>query len=171
VLHDPRTAEANADIVEFGCWEGRSTIALAIAAFPATVTAVDTWQGNSDEDPNHPTVCIAAQRDVQSIFRRNIAALTDGNVVIVQEDCHRFLEQRQQPIRFAHIDASHDYDSVARTIGAVSKLIVPGGVICGHDILTASANRDDLQGGVERAVVERLPGFQSEGNFWFWQAP
>lgn len=171
VLRDPRTSHADADILEFGCREGRSTVALAIAAFPAKVTAVDTWEGNRNEDSQHVTVTIAGSRDVRSVFSRNINNLTDGNVIIVQRDCHEFMEEHRRRIRFVHIDASHDYDSVARTIDAVRARIIRGGVICGHDFLTASADRNDLQRGVERAVRERLPGFGTEGNLWYWRAP
>src|SRR5205814_6573412 len=42
-------------------------------------------------------------------------------------------------------------------------------IICGDDLETAHAGREDLQGGVERAVRELLPGFAAIDNFWYWQ--
>jgi len=33
-------------IIEIGCWEGKSTVALANAVYPQVIDAVDTWQGN-----------------------------------------------------------------------------------------------------------------------------
>jgi hypothetical protein len=72
------------------------------------------------------------------------------------------------PVKFCHIDASHDYNSVHRTIAALLPKLVPGGILCGDDFESAHAGRHDLGGGVERAVRELLPGFEVSGNFWWW---
>jgi SAM-dependent methyltransferase len=165
------TRSLGGTIVEIGCWEGRSTSALANACHPETVWAVDTWLGNIDEDPDHPSVRAARARDVYATFLQNVAALTRGNVQPIRADCHAFLASHPLPVKFCHIDASHDYSSVERTIAALLPLLVPGGVLCGDDFLFAHAGRTDLQGGVERAVRELLPGFDSVGNFWYWRRP
>ncbi len=161
---------SSGDVMEIGCWEGRSTVALANSCYPATLLAVDTWRGSEDENSNHSSVRAARQRDVYGQFMRNIGALTLGNVQPIQQDCHAFLETSHSPVRFAHIDASHDYVSVSRTIRALRPRIVKGGVLCGSDFLTASACRTDLHGGVERAVRELLPGFKTASNLWWWHA-
>jgi predicted O-methyltransferase YrrM len=155
-------------VLEIGSWEGKSTAVLANACYPETLVAVDTWQGNLDEAADHPSVLIARQRDVLGVFLRNMAALTRGNVLALRMDCHEFLTRCVGPVKFCHIDASHDYRSVRRTIEALLPMIVAGAVLCGDDIQTAHAGRTDLQGGVERAVRECLPGFQEVGNFWRW---
>jgi hypothetical protein len=157
--------------MDIGCWEGKSTIALAHACDPETLLAVDTWEGNRDEHPDHPTVRLARERDVYSQFLVNVRLLTHGNVQPVRSDCHEFLGRWQGPIKFAHIDASHDYRSVRRTIDGVLPWIVAGGVICGDDFETADLSRHDLEGGVERAVRETLPGFQHVHNLWLWHKP
>lgn len=36
-------------IIEVGCWEGKSTIAIANACFPEKVICNDTWLGNIEE--------------------------------------------------------------------------------------------------------------------------
>ncbi|MDQ6867047.1 MAG: class I SAM-dependent methyltransferase [Pseudomonadota bacterium] len=158
-------------VIEIGCWEGRSTVVLAHACHPETLLAIDTWRGNLDEHPNHSTVAIVATRDVFQQFLRNIVALTAGNVEPIREDCHAFLQRWQQPVRFAYVDASHDYLSVKRTIEALLPRLVPGGILCGDDILTATCGRADLYGGVERAVRELLPGFATAFNLWWWRQP
>jgi hypothetical protein len=158
-------------IVEIGCWEGKSTIGLANACFPETLLAVDTWAGNADEHPDHPTVQLAKQRDVFAQFLSNVELQTLGNVEPVRRDCHDFLATWTGPIKFVHIDASHDYHSVRRTIEGCLPWLVDGGVLCGDDFLSANATRTDLGGGVERAVRECLPGFQQIQNFWVWQRP
>src|ERR1700730_4490611 len=78
-------------VVEIGCWEGRSTVALARTCYPEILIAVDTWKGNLDEDPNHATVQLARQRDVYATFLENMKALTHGNFKAVRQDCHEFL--------------------------------------------------------------------------------
>jgi predicted O-methyltransferase YrrM len=156
-------------VVEIGSWEGRSTVELANACYPETLIAVDTWEGNLDEAADHPSVLIARQRDVLAVFLHNLRTLTRGNVLALRMDCHAFLASCVGPVKFCHIDASHDYRSVRRTLEALLPNLVPGAILCGDDFQTAHAGRADLQGGVERAVRECLPGFQVSGNFWHWR--
>jgi hypothetical protein len=158
-------------VIEIGCWEGKSTIGLANACFPQKLLAVDTWAGNADEHADHPTVHIARERDVFAQFQQNVAVQTLGNVTPVRRDCHEFLAEWSGPIKFVHIDASHDYESVRRTIEACQRWLVAGGVLCGDDIASANAGRADLAGGVERAVRQCCPGFEQIQNFWLWQLP
>jgi hypothetical protein len=41
-------------------------------------------------------------------------------------------------------------------------------ILCGDDFLTSNMGCLDLYGGVERAVRELLPNYDSYGNLWFW---
>jgi beta-1,4-mannosyl-glycoprotein beta-1,4-N-acetylglucosaminyltransferase len=161
--------ELDGAVVEFGCWEGKSTIAIAHACHPDSVIAVDTWAGNQSEDADHATVHLARERDVLAQFKRNIELLTPGNVIATPSNLTDFADSWSGPIRFAHIDASHEYRSVHRAIQFCLDWLVPGGVLCGDDFLSADMSRIDLDGGVERAVRELLPGFQQIHNFWSWQ--
>ena len=154
-----------------GCWEGKSTAYLANACYPAELQAVDTWKGNIDENPNHPMAVIARERDVYRVFLNNIRSLTLGNVRAHVMRSRDFFARQQRAIKFCHIDASHDFPSVKADIEAASKLLIPRGVLCGGDFLSANMQRADLQGGVERAVRELLPGMQTAKNFWLWQKP
>jgi beta-1,4-mannosyl-glycoprotein beta-1,4-N-acetylglucosaminyltransferase len=166
-----RVAGLRGALVEIGCWEGRSTIAIANACHPEPVVAIDSWLGNRDEHPDHPTVALAQARDLFGQFQINVRALTQGNVVVMRRDCHAALADWTGPIKFAHIDGSHDYHSVGRSIDACRRFLVPGGVVCGADFLTADLSRADLDGGVERAVRELLPGFELNHSFWSWTRP
>jgi len=154
--------------VEIGCWEGKSTVGLANACYPESLIAVDSWSGNLTEGDDHPTVTILKERDVLEVFRSNVQTLTKGNVEIVQSDCFEFLKNFREPIKFCHIDAAHDYASVHRTISMILPLLVPGAILCGDDYLSAHAGRIDLGGGVQRAVIELLPGHASRENMWAW---
>ena len=154
-------------VMEIGCWQGYSTYHLANAVYPDTLICVDNWAGNPIYDEN--AVLLAKQRDVFSEFQANMAELTQENYTPYKMDCFKFLETFTKPVKFVHIDAQHDYGNVKRTIERLLPMLVPGAILCGDDFVTAHAGRDDLNGGVERAVVEMLPGFQAKGNLWFWK--
>jgi hypothetical protein len=155
-------------IVEIGCWEGRSTATIANACYPEPVVAVDTWLGSLAEGEQHETVRIARERDVFAIFSENMRAATRGNVVPKRKDAFEYLRIAQHPIKFCHLDASHDYRSVRDELTAVLPRLVPGGVLFGHDYQSAHAKRGDLEGGVERAVKELLPQHLAFGNNWLY---
>lgn len=156
-------------VVEIGCWEGKSTVALANACYPETLIAVDHWLGNIEEDRKHLTVQILKNTDVFLRFKRNIQLLTKGNVEIVKRDCFEFLSSVQQKIKFCHIDACHDYFSVKKTIELLLPKMVGQSIICGDDYQTAHKERKDLNGGVQQAVMDLLKGHQHIKNFWYWQ--
>ena len=166
-----RVRELRGAVMEIGCWEGRSTIGLAHACDPELLLAIDTWEGSVDESPSHPSVHQARQRDVFTQFTANVQLLTKGNVKAIRRDCHEYLREWRGPIKFVHLDASHDYRSVKAVLEALMPSLTPGGILCGDDFETACVSRADLDGGVERAVRETLPGFQADHNLWFWRKP
>ena len=159
-------------VIEIGCWEGKSTSYLANEAYPENVICNDTWLGNVEEGnltgTIHPTCTILQTRDVYSIFINNMNTLTKGNYSVVKDDCIRWLSDFKEPIKLCHIDASHEYYSVKRTIDLLLPNIVTGGILCGDDFITSNIERYDLHGGVERAVRECLPDCMNEGNLWYW---
>lgn len=160
--------------IEVGCWEGKSTVALANRCYPEILFCNDTWKGNVEESKatgkTHPTETILKERNVLMVFKHNMNTCTRGNYSIVQEDCLTWLASVQDPIQFIHIDASHEYESVKKTVNLVKSRVVPGGIICGADFISAHQGRLDLHGGVERAVRESFGNeFQQKGNLWYWQ--
>ncbi len=159
-------------VIEIGCWEGRSTHNLANEIYPEILICNDTWLGNVEESKvlgfKHDTIQILERRDVYKKFIDNMNYLTRKNYTVVKEDCNIWLQHFNEPIKFCHIDACHDYDSVARTINLVLPKMVKGGIICGDDFQSAHINRHDLNGGVERAVRELLPGFENHKDIWYW---
>ncbi len=156
-------------VVEIGCWEGKSTIALANACYPETLAAVDHWRGNLEEGQDHESIRVLKETDVFAAFQRNVREMTRQNVRICKTDAFDFLSDFEKPIKFCHIDASHDYRSVRRTIEMLLPRLVPGAILCGDDYLSAHRGREDLEGGVERAVSELLEGHEHVRNFWYWQ--
>jgi len=159
-------------IMEIGCWKGKSTAAIANKVAPEILHAVDTWQGNIDEQTVtgklHPTVREASKTNIFEIFQKNMADHTKGNVLPHKMDCFDYLGELDQKVKFCHIDGSHDYPSVKKTIEMLLPKMAENGILCGDDFKSAHAGREDLQGGVERAVRECLPDFKFIRNFWWW---
>lgn len=119
------------DVVEVGCWEGRSTATIANAAFPSKVLAVDTWRGNGAESVDHITVKILQQRDVYATFIRNMMLATDGNVAACRSSSVDFFKESNTRIKLCHIDACHDYASVKEDICGALGSLVEGGCCVG----------------------------------------
>lgn len=146
------------DIVEIGCWEGRSTIALANACHPEILHAVDTWEGS----PGEISRDLAAQRDVYATFTANIAELTNGNIDPNRMDWRAYLAANRRPIKFVHIDATHSYEEVRDNILELLPLMVPGGIICGDD-------QHHLP--VREAVWDTLGNAWLQASLWWKQLP
>lgn len=145
-------------LVEFGSWEGRSTCAVANAAYPRTVLAVDTWQGS----PGEISSKLASMRDVFGQFQANVRQWTKGNVVPYVSGWRDFWEHEKGRTALAFIDAEHTYREVHDNIEAVLPYIASGGVLCGDD-----AHHPP----VREAVDELLPGWQQNATLWIWRAP
>lgn len=122
-------------IIEVGSWEGRSTVALANAAFPREVHAVDTWAGS----PGEISAELAAERDVHATFRSNIASLTKGNVSEHRMGWRDFAHhnagrmQTAGGVALLFIDAEHTYREVKDNVLSFLPLIPVGGIVCGDD--------------------------------------
>ena len=67
-----KVKDIDGNIIEIGCWEGKSTIQIANNCFPETLICNDTWLGNVQESIvtgiTHPTELILKERDVYNIF-------------------------------------------------------------------------------------------------------
>lgn len=148
-----RVKDLPGDVVEVGCWEGRSTIALAAACKPYPVQAVDTWNGS----PGEVSAELARERDVYATFLANTEGL---NITPHRMGWRDYFASHPDPVRFIHIDAEHSYLEVKENIEAVLPLMVSGGVICGDD-----AHHPPVQ----QAVLETLGNAYLMATLW-WTA-
>lgn len=161
VAYLAQSAPPDGAIVEIGCWEGRSTACIAQSVAPRVVHAVDHWKGNPDEHPDHPATEAAEERDVKATFVRNMELLTPKNTGWHHMGWRAWAALWDEPIAFLHLDASHDYDSVADCLRAVLPFLVPGAILCGDDLYAD---------GVYRAVHDVLGNVQDvSGRLWVWQ--
>lgn len=155
-------------IIENGCWEGKSTMALANACYPEELLCNDTWEGNIEEAKvsgvEHPTVILVKTQNVYENFIKNMDLFTKKNYKVVKQDCLEWLPTITEPIKFCHIDASHDYYSVKKTIDLVKPLMVEGGIMCGDDY---PCDYESHAGGVYRAVNESFPNVNVFERLWW----
>lgn len=134
-------------IVEVGCYQGRSTTAMALA-MPAggLLYAVDDWRGEVDRPG---VVC----RTLRDLFLTNCGRLIEAGSVLtvnVRSVCaaRALAAAGIHPVDMVHIDASHDYESVRADLAAWLPLVRPGGRLVGHDIDQEPVRRavDDVLG-------------------------
>jgi len=153
-------ADVPGRIVEVGSWEGRSTVAVANAAHPRVVHAVDTWEGSVGEISAE--LAADPERDVFATWESNVAELTGGNVRPYRMDWRTYHTTTVGECALVFIDALHTYEEVRDQIAAFRPLIADGGVLCGDDVHHPP---------IQRAVVEAF-GFGQVGqsaSLWIWR--
>lgn len=147
-----RVSDLCGQVVEVGSWEGRSTIALAEAAAPHEMCAVDTWLGS----PGEPSAELAAERDVFATFTANTAHL--DNLAVFRMGWREYVAGYIGPTRLLFIDAEHTYHEVHDTIDAWLPHMVPGGIVCGDD-----AHHPPVQ----QAVLEAFGDARLDATLWW----
>lgn len=144
-------ASEKSQIVEMGCFKGRSTKALALST-AGTVIAVDFWVGDM-------------RTQIYPEFCRNLAyEIATHKVIVHRGFTAELARQWVYSLRpdMVFIDADHSYEAVTEDIAAAMALLQPGGLLCGHDF------SNDYPG-VQRAVAELVPHFRRVpgGDIWW----
>ncbi|MET0453018.1 MAG: class I SAM-dependent methyltransferase [Mycobacterium sp.] len=170
------TFPAGSTFVEVGSYLGRSLCSLADVVRNAgrdfTVIGIDTCRGSGEEglgnqDAHGPAVEYGGGT-FAGLLHRNV--LSCG----FADDVHVFISSSPRSAEFfvdesvawVHLDARHDYDSVAADIGAWAPKVKPGGWLSGDDY------DDRLWPGVVAAVRDGLPDSQPWLTAqWRWLKP
>lgn len=155
-------------IIEIGCWQGRSTRALADHT-SGVVYAIDTWQG-SDRIMGH-LARLGGPEKLYEVFEANLKdhldagkvklwrgeSLADSTLSIMSSVVCRSAD-------FVFLDGDHSAETVAAEIAAYQPLIRPGGILAGHDY-----GRPDHPG-VKEAVDKAFPqGVHLVDTIWWVQ--
>jgi hypothetical protein len=150
------------NILEVGCWIGRSTRAMADNT-KGLVTVVDTFLGS----PEHREFLEDKPKDwLWETFCANTDDLTNiQHWPMDSLTAARFIRLTDPELRFDMIflDAAHDYESVKQDILAWMPLLHPRGLLCGHDY---GPNWPE----VAKAVDELIPNVQLGAN-QIWYVP
>jgi hypothetical protein len=142
-------------VVDVGVWKGQSTItiakALKDAGIDGCVIAVDTFLGSSEHwNGTGPNKAWEFSRrfglpDLYDQFLSNVWHSGTATHVVpfpqTSTTAAELLRRRKLRTGLVHIDASHDYDDVARDIAAYWPLVAPGGYLLGDDYPWAGVKR------------------------------
>lgn len=145
-------------IVEIGCYMGRSTRALGDNA-KGIVYAVDHWNGPPEiQPPPHPpeTLYPAFEKNLRDLIPHKVKPMRLDSLVAAE----RFMVSGAASLMFdmVFIDGHHALESVWADIKEWSKLLEPGGLLCGHDAEWA---------GVRQARQRLLPPHMTGvGGIW-----
>lgn len=140
-------------IIEFGSWEGRSTVAIAQRT-NEPVLAVDHWQGTPGDSLTYDP---AQEDNIYARFLDNVEGYPNVRPMVMSTE--QFMDTWDRPIKFLHIDADHNYEPVKAQIEWAKPLMVQGGIMCGDDYAARWP-------GVVQAVNECLPAHHVETVMW-----
>lgn len=147
--------------VEVGCYLGRSICSLGEVVRGAhrriKVIGVDTGQGSGpegrrDTDAHGPAVAHGGGTFAGLLHRNVIACgLADTIALLISDSVAAAELFAEESLAWVHIDARHDYASVAADIGAWRPKVQPGGWLSGDDY------QAEQWPGVVGAVSDVLP--------------
>lgn len=150
------------EVVEIGCWLGRSAIYLAQRlkrdGKRVKINVVDTFKGESNQLEHEATVRECGG-SIRAAFEENIkrCGVADMFNIIEGDSAQSAAEFADKSLAFVWIDAAHDYESVKRDITAWKPKVKPDGILAGHDAQWHE---------VERAVKELIPKPKFIGVIW-----
>ena len=161
-----QSAQKSRAILEFGCYKGRSTRALAdnLSDLQACqIVCVDPWKGPyySNDGSIH-----GINPDVYGEFSHNLAPFIDLGIVLPYpclstDFLNRWLTDGLPKFDFIFIDGDHRYETVKHDISLAKRLATKNAIIAGHDYLHSDWP------GVKEAVDECLTNVQFVNTIWW----
>lgn len=119
--------------VELGTWQGASAIPVArsIQRWGGTLTCVDTWSGQLNEDGGS----LAGKPPVMllSCARATVDAGVSANVRLIPALTTEAAKVWSGPIDYLYVDADHSYEGVLADLEAWWPHVRHGGLILGDD--------------------------------------
>jgi len=116
--------------IEIGCFEGRSTVALANALHPEELIAIDPW---IPVDYAHREIELYSENEIEKTFRHNVEVGTEGNVIIRKMGWEEGLEGWTDPIKFLYLDGPHSYQDVQHQLNVINPMMADKSILCGDD--------------------------------------
>jgi predicted O-methyltransferase YrrM len=126
-----RKLKDQSNIVEIGCYQGRSTVSLGYgcAGTRKHIYSIDTFNGNDSDFQGE------GRRDFFQKWKTNVSQnRLDEYVTPVTGDSRVVGKEWNRPIEFLFIDASHVYEDALSDFDLFYPHVVPGGVIAMHDV-------------------------------------
>jgi hypothetical protein len=157
----------NAQVIEVGCWKGRSTCCLGVEIINSRkniiLHCVDSWKYTpSTEQP------ISTQEEFDQVFYEflsNVKPFNDFINILKRSSTEASNNFLSQTVDFICIDANHTYESVKEDILVWLPKLKKNGILAGHDYFTS------VHPGVKKAVDEIFNNtvrFIPEQNIWYF---
>ncbi len=130
VLETQAAAGLRGDLLEIGCFHGRSAAVLAMHLQPKErLFLADTFDLPLDEPYGDTPTPAGVRRRLRSV----IPDLAPERLII--ERCYSRDLQLPQDLRarFAHVDGGHDASTVRHDLGLCADALLPGGIIAVDD--------------------------------------
>lgn len=152
VLEFQRDHEISGDLLELGCYLGKSAILLGSLCAPnEKFTVLDLFEGPAGDPANTREMAGSYSTLTKRAFEENYLSFHDElPEVIVGLSSGVVDHVAEQSCRFVHVDASHLYEHVRGDIQAANVLLVPDGVVALDDY------RSEHTPGVACAVWEAV---------------
>jgi len=145
--------------VEVGAWKGRSSSYMGIEILNSDkdikFDVVDTWLGS--EEHAHKKDLSIIKNTLYEDFLENIQPCISVINPIRTTSIEASKLYEDNSLDFVFIDASHKYNDVKEDIKSWLTKVRKGGILAGDDIIWS---------GVERAVKESLPEYQTAREFF-----
>jgi SAM-dependent methyltransferase len=139
-----RLAMGAREIVELGCWKGRSLTTMALANPEATLTGVDSFQDMA---------ALNYEGSSEAIVRENLDRFgVGGRVTILQGKTYDAIANYAGKCDLLHIDAGHEEKDVVGDIRDWLPCVRPGGAVVFHDYGDWMKNKSLIRPGVNRTV-------------------
>lgn len=148
-----RMARGATDIVELGCFKGRSLAAMGLAAEGAVITGVDAFGDMSHRGYKTGT---------EKIVRDNLASVGLSKLVnIIPKRTDEAARGWEEPIDLLHVDAGHSLEEVKADIANWVPKVRPGGAVVFHDYGKARSKKLDRP-----EVKQAVDGWASSTTDW-----
>lgn len=138
--------EEGSNIIEIGCWKGKSSHAIAKGIRDSNkkinLTCIDTFKG-AESDPDQQQRAI--KENPLKEFKKNMENF-EVNILAMdsKKACYKF---EDESIDFLFLDTDHNYEHTITELKLWWPKIKQGGILCGHDYKEGYR-------GVKRAVDE-----------------
>ena len=155
-------ASTHQRILEIGSYTGKSTRALADNT-EGFVVACDDFLG-----PREAVLTWKDRNNVYPCFENNVLDLLESGKVLLWRTKHEQMTVEglaelvgEERLDMCFIDGGHSYADVARDIKFCQRVLVPGGMLCGHDFQFCAPD-------VIKAVTELLGQVEVVPNTSIW---
>ena len=140
--------EPPGDLVELGCYLGKSAVVIGEAQQEGeTFTVCDLFGDEAPDNANMTENEVSYPSLNRQQFERNYLQFCSPLPVVLQMPSSEILEHvKPDSVRFVHVDASHLYEHVAGDVESARTMLRPGGIVVFDD------HRSEHTPGVAAAV-------------------